>query len=79
MMLIAMIVITGFFATQIFRMQMFTQFLDLFPANHPYIQIHKEYAKFFGGAYQTTLVLELRGEKYHDVFNVETLSKMERI
>ena len=74
-----MIVITGFFTTQIFRMQMFTQFLDLFPANHPYIQIHKEYAKFFGGACQTTLVLELRGGKYPDVFNVETLSKMERI
>src|SRR5512136_75262 len=78
--LIIMGVITGFFATQIFRMEMFTQFLDLFPTNHPYVQIHKEYAKFYGGAYQATLVLEVKvGGKYGDVFDVDTLSKMERI
>lgn len=74
--LIAMAAITLFFITQIMRMEMFTQFLDLFPANHPYVQVHKEYAKLFGGAYQATLVLEV---KNGDVFNPETLSKMQRI
>jgi predicted RND superfamily exporter protein len=75
-----MAIITGFFLTQIFRMQMFTQFLDLFPANHRYVQIHKQYAKFFGGAYQATLILEVKeGGKYKDVFNLETLNKMYRI
>jgi predicted RND superfamily exporter protein len=77
--LIIMAVITAFFLTQIFRMEMFTQFLDLFPYNHPYVEIHKKYAKYFGGAYQATLVLEVRGEKYRDVFNIDTLSKIQRI
>ena len=78
--LIIMSLITAFFITQIFRMEMFTQFLDLFPVNHPYVQIHKEYAKFYGGAYQATLVLEVKdGGKYSDIFNIDTLSRMERI
>ena len=78
--LVVMAIVTGFFLTQIFRMEMFTQFLDLFPTTHPYVQIHKQYAKYFGGAYQATLVVELeRGGKEKDVFNLETLNKMQRI
>ncbi len=67
---------TVFFMTQIARMEMFTQFLDLFPKNHPYVEIHKKYAKYFGGAYQATLMLEV---KEGDVFNKETLNKISRI
>jgi uncharacterized protein len=74
--LIAMTVITIFFLSQIFRIQMFTQFLDLFPHNHPYVQVHKDYAKYFGGAYQATVMLEV---KESDVFTTETLSKMSHI
>jgi len=74
--LVAMILITSFFLTQIFRMEMFTQFLDLFPSTHPYVKIHKQYARYFGGAYQATLMLEV---KKGDVFNFETLKKMEGI
>ncbi len=78
--LIIMGVITLFFITQITRMEMFTQFLDLFPATHPYVQIHKFYSKYYGGAYQATLMVELKeGGKYKDVFNLETLNKMQRI
>jgi predicted RND superfamily exporter protein len=78
--LIIMAVITLFFITQITRMEMFTQFLDLFPTNHPYVQVHKQYAKYFGGAYQATLMLEVKeGGKYKDVFNLETLNKIQRI
>ena len=62
--LIIMGVVTVFFITQIFRMEMFTQFLDLFPSNHPYVQIHKQYAKYFGGAYQATLMLEVKKGEY---------------
>jgi hypothetical protein len=71
-----MAVITLFFLSQVFRIQMFTQFLDLFPQNHPYVQVHQQYARCFGGAYQATLVLEV---KKGDVFNTDTLSKMARI
>jgi uncharacterized protein len=74
--LIIMAIITAFFITQIFRMQMFTQFLDLFPANHPYVKVHKEYAKYFGGAYQATLMLEV---KNGDVFTLDTLRKIQQI
>jgi hypothetical protein len=74
--LIAMAVITIFFLSQIFRIQMFTEFLDLFPNKHPYVQVHKDYAKYFGGAYQATVMLEV---KDGDVFTTETLSKMSRI
>ena len=55
---------------------MFTQFLDLFPQNHPYVQVHQLYAKYFGGAYTATLMLEV---KDGDVFNTETLMKMSKI
>jgi predicted RND superfamily exporter protein len=80
MVLIVMILLTGFFATQTLHMQMFTQFLDLFPSTHPYVQIHKFYAKYYGGAYQATLMIELKeGGKYKDVFNLETLNKMQQI
>ncbi len=78
--LVIMAVITLFFLTQIARMEMFTQFLDLFPSNHPYVQVHKQYAKYFGGAYLATLVLEVKeGGKYKDVFNSDTLNKIQRI
>lgn len=74
--IVTMAVMTLFFLTQIFRIEMFTQFLDLFPKDHPYVQVHQKYAKYFGGAYQATLVVEVQKG---DVFNTETLSKMARI
>ncbi len=73
---IAMVLITLFFLSQIFRIQMYTKFLDLFPQNHPYVQVHEKYAKYFGGAYTATLVLKV---KKGTVFNTDTLSKMSRI
>ena len=76
MVVIAMLIITGFFAMKIFQMQMYTQFIDLFPANHSYVKIHKLYEKYFGGAYQAKVVIEV---KDGDVFNPETLNKMFRI
>jgi uncharacterized protein len=74
--LVTMAVITLFFLTMVFRIQMFTQFLDLFPQNHPYVQVHKQYARFFGGAYTATVMVEV---KDGDVFNIKTLEKMARI
>ena len=74
--LASMAIITLFFLFQAVHTQMFTQFLDLFPKDHPYVQVHKKYAKYFGGAYQATVVLEV---KEGDVFNTETLTKLSRI
>ena len=74
--LIALALVTAFFAYQMKNIEMFTQFIDLFPSNHPYVQIHKKYERYFGSAYQAILMLEV---KNGDVFNKETLEKMSRI
>jgi uncharacterized protein len=74
--LVAISVITLFFMSQILRIEMFTQFLDLFPHSHPYVQVHKQYAKYFGGAYQATVMLEV---KKGTIFTPDTLAKMARI
>jgi len=74
--MVGMAVITAFFMLQIAHMEMFTQFLDLFPQNHPYVEIHKRFAKYFGGAYQATVMLEVEDG---NVFNVDTLGKISRI
>ena len=68
--------VTVFFASQIFKMEMFTQFLDLFPSNHPYVEVHKKYSRYFGSAYQATLMLEV---KDGNVLNTQTLEKIARI
>jgi predicted RND superfamily exporter protein len=68
--------LTIFFAFQITKMQMFTQFLDLFPSNHSYVEVHQKYSKYFGSAYQATLMVEV---KDGNVFNTETLGKISRI
>jgi uncharacterized protein len=74
--LVIMALATLFFISQIMRIQMFTQFLDLFPQTHPYVQIHQKYARYFGGAYIATLMVEVQKG---DVWSRETLEKMSRI
>lgn len=74
--LVVMLLATLFFLWQTINIKMFTEFIDLFPYNHPYVEIHKAYARFFGGAYQATLMLEV---KNGDVFNPVTLTKMSEI
>ena len=54
--LIAMVILTGFFLTQIAKMEIFTRFIDLFPMTHPYVKVHKQYERFFGSAYLATKV-----------------------
>ncbi|MFO7965072.1 MAG: MMPL family transporter [Desulfobacterales bacterium] len=74
--LAVLIGITGIFAYGITKMDFYTEFIELFPSNHPYIEIHKEFMEYFGGANVATLVLEV---KQGDVFTQETLEKMIRI
>jgi uncharacterized protein len=74
--LIVMFAITAIFSYGITKMDFYSQFLDLFPANHPYVQMHKKFKDYFGGANNATLVLEV---KEGDVFTPETLTKMVNI
>ncbi len=74
--LVILLGITGVFAYGITKMDFYTEFIELFPSNHPYVEIHKEFMEYFGGANIAVLVLEVNeGE----VFTPETLNKMIRI
>lgn len=60
-------VIFGYLATEI---SIKTQFQDLQPSNHPYIQTNEEFKLTFGGANQVSLMVEV---EEGDIFNHETL------
>ena len=68
--------ITAVFGYGIMKMDFYTQFMELFPKNHPYVKIHKKFAEYFGGANVATLVLEV---KEGNIYNKETLEKITRI
>ena len=74
--LFILLAITAVFGYGILKMDFYTQFMDLFPKNHPYVKIHKQYMEYFGGANVATLVLEV---KEGDIYNKETLDKIVRI
>ena len=74
--LIVILAITAVFGYGITKMAFYTQFMDLFPKNHPYVKMHKKYMDYFGGANIATLVVEV---KDGDVYNADTLNKIIRI
>ena len=74
--LAVLLIITAVFGYGCSKMSFFTDFLELFPKNHPYVRIHKQYAEYFGGANVATLVLEV---KEGDIYNRQTLEKIVRI
>jgi predicted RND superfamily exporter protein len=74
--LIVLLGITAVFGYGITKMDFYTEFMELFPANHPYVQIHKKFMDYFGGANVATLVVEV---KEGDVYTQETLDKIVRI
>jgi predicted RND superfamily exporter protein len=59
-----------FFTT---RIEMFTEFGDLLPYRHPFVQVHTKYANQFGGANNISIMIE---KKNGTIFNVETLTKI---
>lgn len=74
--LILLFGITAFFGYGVSKMDFYTQFLELFPYNHQYVKIHKQFMDTFGGAHIATIAIEVQEG---DVFNKETLEKMVRI
>ena len=52
---------------------MYSQFADLLPQGHPYIQAYNQHREIFGGANIVTLVLQV---KEGDIFTTETLKKV---
>lgn len=68
---------TLFFSIQIItRLKIATDFFDLYPPSHPYIQLYKQFRKMFGTANVLTLILEV---KQGDIYNVQTIAKIDRL
>src|SRR5262245_12776010 len=42
--------ITAFFGYHALQLQVFSQFIDLLPRNHPYIEVYEKYNRQYGGA-----------------------------
>lgn len=74
--LIIIAVLTGFFAFQMYDIRLSTDFGDLLPKNHPYIKMHNEFRKTFGGA--NLIFIEL-SVKEGDIYSFETLNKILKI
>lgn len=53
-----------------------TNFFELYPPNHPYIKLYKQYRTMFGSANVMTLVVKV---KNGDIYNTGTLTKVDRI
>jgi predicted RND superfamily exporter protein len=74
--LMVTLLITLFFAYQLLHLEVYTSFEDLLPQNHPYVKLHSQFKKLFGGANQVLIALEV---KEGDIFNVKTLKKIKYI
>ncbi|MBU1055440.1 MAG: MMPL family transporter [Proteobacteria bacterium] len=75
--LAAVVLITAFFIYQIaFRVTITTDFFELYPPKHPYIQLYKEYRSMFGTANVMSMVLEV---KDGDIYNPKTIKKIDHI
>jgi len=70
------IVITIFFVTQSFKIQIETKLEDLLPQNHPFIKVHNKYEKQLGTPFKIYLLLKV---KNGDIYNQETLKKSQEI
>ena len=57
--------------------RVFTNFFDLYPPNHPYIQLYQEYRNMFGTANTVLIVVETPNGTIFD--DPETVQKVERI
>jgi uncharacterized protein len=66
-------ILTAFFAYHAVQLQLVSRFDELLPATHPYIAVHRQFAKTFGGANTVLIMLRVR---QGDIFNIPTLNKI---
>ncbi len=77
---IGIAIITLFFAYSLKDMRLNTDFFDFYPKQHPYIKIYNEFRRMFGSANVLQVMVRVKPEgKYKDVYNPETLQKVDRI
>jgi uncharacterized protein len=71
----ALIAVTALMAYAAAKVNISTQFIDLFPAQHKNVLLSKQFGRF-GGNQSLVLMLQV---KRGDIFNVETLRKIQKI
>lgn len=64
---------TVFFASRIPYLEMYSNFADLLPQEHPYIQLHNDVKDTFGGANNVVIAISV---EEGDIFNSDTLSRI---
>lgn len=72
----AILLATLFFASRIPYLEMYSNFADLLPQEHPYIQLHNEVKDTFGGA--NNVVMSISVEE-GTIFNSDTLARIHRL
>src|SRR5215207_895732 len=68
--LTVMTIILSYYTVQ---MRVYTNFFDLYPPGHPYIQLYQQYRRMFGTANVLVMAIE---KKEGDIFNVDTINKI---
>lgn len=74
--LVVMGLITAFFAVGMAKVEIRTIFSDLFPKDHPFVQVFKDHPNF-GSPLTVTLMVKRTDNK--DVFQIDTLDKVWRL
>jgi predicted RND superfamily exporter protein len=70
------LLVTLFFAYQVPAVRLVSEFSDLLPQEHEYIQTHNEIRETFGGANNVVIVVKVENG---DIFKPEILKKIHRI
>ncbi|MGH7822054.1 MAG: efflux RND transporter permease subunit, partial [Candidatus Binatia bacterium] len=73
---IAVVLVTAFLGYRASHLRMSSQFDDLLPLHHPFIQVHREYKNQYGGANIVMVMLEVRDGT---VFEVGTLRRIHEL
>src|SRR5712691_4103319 len=71
--LIVLTAITLVLSYYMVGMRVYTNFFDLYPPHHAYIQLYQKYRRMFGTANVLIMAIEV---KDGDVFNVDTINKI---
>jgi len=72
----AILIVSIFFGYYATKLKVYTNFGDLLPQKHPYIQLHNKIRNVFGGANQVLIMVQVRKG---DIFNEKTLWKVKYI
>jgi hypothetical protein len=78
--LVVIMLLTLFFLYFAAKINVQTIYSDLLPQTHEYIKLHNEMRDLFGGSNQVLIMVQVRrGGRYKDIFNTETLTKVQFI